>query len=86
MRRRLPHSEVRTDTWESMLPLPEIGRAALLPRQKRGAADKPAAGELRTDSDLVFTTRYGTPVEPRNWRSMFLTGGGRPRTRRERSS
>ncbi|MDH6124617.1 hypothetical protein [Kitasatospora sp. GP82] len=67
VRRRLLHSEVKTDASESMLPLPEICRAALLLRQKRRAADKLAAGELWTDSDLVFTTRCGTPIEPRNF-------------------
>ncbi|MFJ8432016.1 tyrosine recombinase XerC [Kitasatospora sp. NPDC094019] len=71
VRRRLLQSEVKTDASESMLPLPEICRAALLLRQKRREADKLAAGELWTDSDLVFTTRYGTPIEPRNFNRRF---------------
>jgi integrase len=71
VRRRLLHSEVKTDASEAMLPLPEVCHAALLLRQKRRDADKLAARELWTDSDLVFTTRYGTPIEPRNFNRRF---------------
>ncbi|WP_437007562.1 replication initiator [Streptomyces sp. enrichment culture] len=33
---------------------------------------KQAAGELWPDSDFVFTTRYGTPFEPRNFNRRFV--------------
>jgi integrase len=29
------------------------------------------AGERWKDSDLVFTTKYGTPIEPRNFNRAF---------------
>ncbi len=37
-------------------------------RQDRARA---AAGQAWTRSDLVFTTRYGDPVEPRNFNRYF---------------
>jgi integrase len=71
VRRRLLHSETKTDASEALLPLPDICRAALLLRQKSRDAHKLAARDLWTESDLVFTTRYGTPVEPRNFNRRF---------------
>ncbi|MFE3198527.1 tyrosine-type recombinase/integrase [Embleya sp. NPDC059237] len=71
VRRRLLHSEVKTDASEAVLPLPDVCRAALLLRQKSRDAHKLAARELWTESDLVFTTKYGTPIEPRNFNRRF---------------
>ncbi|WP_371480706.1 tyrosine recombinase XerC [Kitasatospora sp. NBC_00315] len=71
VRRRLLHSEVKTDASESLLPLPDVCLAALLLRQKSRDAHRFAARELWTESDLVFTTKYGTPVEPRNFNRRF---------------
>src|SRR5690606_36902939 len=42
------------------------------------------AGDRWKDSDLVFTTRYGTPVEPRNFNRSFelrAKAAGVPRIR-----
>lgn len=69
--RRLLHSEVKTDASEAVLPLPEIAHTALELRQASRDAQKLTAGELWTESDFVFTTRYGTPVEPRNFNRRF---------------
>lgn len=71
VRRRLLHSEVKTDASEAVLPLPDVCRAALFLREKSRDAHKLAARELWTESDLVFTTKYGTPIEPRNFNRRF---------------
>lgn len=54
-----------------MLPLPDICLTALRLRQKEQQAAKERAEDLWTESDMVFTTRYGTPVEPRNFTREF---------------
>ncbi len=41
-------------------------RAALLIRQQQLAADHQALGRAWQDTGLVFTTRSGRPIEPRN--------------------
>ena len=71
VRGRLLHSEVKTDASESVLPLPDLCRTALVLREKSRDAHKLAARDLWTESDLVFTTKYGTPVEPRNFNRRF---------------
>ncbi|KOX05282.1 tyrosine-type recombinase/integrase [Streptomyces sp. NRRL B-3648] len=43
-----------------------------------------AARDLWTESDLVFTTRYGTPVEPRNFTREFNRRCDRAEVRRIR--
>ena len=48
------------------LPIVALARAALLARQHKQAADQIAFGRAWQDSGLVFTTRSGLPVEPRN--------------------
>ncbi|MFF8974463.1 site-specific integrase, partial [Streptomyces sp. NPDC014995] len=67
VRRRLLHTDTaKTEASEAVLPLPDICLTALRLRQKEQQAAKERAKDLWTESDLVFTTRYGTPVEPRN--------------------
>ena len=46
------------------LALPEECVTALRARRAQQNADRLAAGEKWTASDLVFTTRNGTPIEP----------------------
>jgi integrase len=53
------------------VPLPGIGVAALKLRRAQQAAARTTAGGRWLDSDLVFTTRWGTPVEPRNFSRSF---------------
>jgi len=55
------------------LPLPGICVTALRIREKDQAAAKAAAGGSWTQSGLVFTTRAGTPFEPRNLNRRFET-------------
>jgi integrase len=45
--------------------------AALRLRKAQQSKDQAAHAERWTDSGLVFTTRYGTPVEPRNFNRSF---------------
>ncbi|MFF1444643.1 site-specific integrase [Streptomyces sp. NPDC058295] len=70
--RRLVHDETKTEASTAVLPLPEICIAALQRRQKEWELAKQAAGELWSDFDFVFSTRYGTPFEPRNFNRRFV--------------
>ncbi|MGI5352957.1 site-specific integrase [Streptomyces sp. CA-250714] len=69
--RRLVHDETKTEASTATLPLPQICITALQLRRKTQEAARKAAGELWTESDFVFTTRYGTPIEPRNFNRVF---------------
>ncbi|MCK8680228.1 site-specific integrase [Streptomyces lichenis] len=71
IRRRLVHDETKTEASSATLPLPRICVTALQLRKKEQEAAKQTAGELWSDSDFVFTTRYGTPIEPRNFNRAF---------------
>ena len=44
---------------------------ALKARKRRQDADRARAGDGWIDTGLVFTTRYGTPIEPRNFNGRF---------------
>jgi integrase len=57
---------VKTRAGNRDLPVPDLARAALLIRQQQQATDKAAFGRAWTDTGLVFTTRSGLPIEPRN--------------------
>jgi integrase len=65
VRKRLIHRETKTESSDATLPLPDICVAALRRHRIRHDAAKKKAGEAWQDSDLVFTTRLGTPIEPR---------------------
>jgi integrase len=69
----LLHRETKTEASEATLALPGICVTALRIREKDQAAAKAAAGASWTQSGLVFTTRGGTPFEPRNLNSRFDT-------------
>ncbi|MFE0626980.1 tyrosine recombinase XerC [Streptomyces sp. NPDC058864] len=71
IRRRLVHDETKTEASTATLPLPQICVAALELRRKEQEAAQRAARDLWTASDFVFTTRYGTPIEPRNFNRSF---------------
>ena len=53
------------------LPMPNICAAALWLRAEEQATARERAGDRWQDSDLVFTTRWGTPIEPRNFNRSF---------------
>lgn len=67
VRGELLHRETKTEGSDATLPLPPICVAALRARkaEQDEAAEKVGPAWQRTG--LVFTTRYGTPVEPRNF-------------------
>ena len=73
VRRQLLHRETKTEASEATLPLPGICVTALRIREKDQAAAKAAGGASWVDSGLVFTTRAGTPFEPRNLNRRFET-------------
>ncbi|MFI5685959.1 tyrosine-type recombinase/integrase [Streptomyces sp. NPDC051636] len=58
--------------------------AALQLRRKEQELSRQAAGELWTANDFVFTTRYGTPFEPRNFNRRFMDRSARAGVRRIR--
>ncbi len=64
---QLLHRETKTEESESDLPLPGICTTALELRRQYQHLDRADAGPAWQGDKLVFTTRYGTPVEPRNF-------------------
>jgi integrase len=74
VRRQLLHRETKTEASDATLPLPDICIAALKRRRADQNAARLAAGEkwqgARKDG-LVFTGRYGTPVDPRTLNRTF---------------
>jgi integrase len=59
----------------------EAGGAAPLRRQQQHT-DRARAGNAWIDTGLVFTTRYGTPIQPRNFSRSFdrcIASAGVPR-------
>jgi integrase len=69
--RQLLRRETKTETSEAPLPLPDLCITALkLHRQQQDAARQRADGAW-VGTGLVFTTRHGTPIEPRNFNRSF---------------
>ena len=64
---QLLHRETKTEGSDSTLPLPGICITALRLRHDDQHLDRTAAGPAWHGDKLVFTTRYGTPIEPRNF-------------------
>ena len=63
--------QVKTETSEAPLPLPELCVAALKLGHDQQEADRNRAAGGWADTGLVFTTRRGTAVEPRNFSRSF---------------
>jgi len=61
----------KTVSSEAPLPLPNICTRALAHRKMTEARSRLAAGEAWMGSGLVLTTRYGTPIDPRNFQCFF---------------
>jgi integrase len=68
---RLIRREVKTETSEAPLPLPGLCVTALKVRKRQQDTDRARAGQTWVDTGLVFTTRHGTPIEPRNFNRSF---------------
>ena len=56
---------------DDTVPLPDICLAALRLRRDEQESAREQAGSRWQESDLVFTTRWGTPIEPRNFNRSF---------------
>ncbi|WP_338146730.1 site-specific integrase [Streptomyces boncukensis] len=70
--REVLHRETKTEDSEDFLPLPGLCLAALKQRRQQQEADRETAGDLWQDTNgLIFTTRYGTPIEPGNLTRAF---------------
>ncbi|MFJ6561760.1 tyrosine-type recombinase/integrase [Streptomyces sp. NPDC091412] len=70
--RQILHRETKTEESDDFLPLPALCLKALRMRRAQQIGDRKAAGELWQGShDLIFTTKYGTPIEPGNLTRMF---------------
>lgn len=70
-RGQLHHRATKTPGSTAVLPVPGICVTALKLRCERQVADREQAAEAWQDSDLVFTTGFGTPYEPRNFARHF---------------
>ncbi len=69
--RQLLRRETKTEASEAPLPLPELCVTALKLRRQQQDDDRERAGDAWIDTGLVFTTRHGTPIEPRNFSRSF---------------
>lgn len=65
--RQLLHRETKTSTSDATLPLPDICAAALKLRKADEADARATAGSAWQGGKLIFTTKWGTPIEPRNF-------------------
>jgi len=69
--RELIRRQVKTETSEAPLPLPELCVAALKLRREQQETDHGRADGAWIDTGLVFTTRHATALEPRNFSRSF---------------
>jgi integrase len=69
--RELLRRETKTETSDAPLPLPDLCIAALKLRKQQQDADRARVGGAWIDTGLVFTTRHGTLIEPRNFNRSF---------------
>jgi integrase len=70
--RQILHRETKTEDSDDFLPLPALCLKALRMRRAQQLGDRKDAGELWQDTHgLIFTTKYGTPIEPGNLTRMF---------------
>jgi len=68
---KLIRRQVKSESSEAPLPLPELCVTALKLRNERQSGDRERAGDAWIETGLVFTTRHGTPLEPRNFDRSF---------------
>jgi integrase len=65
--RQLLHRETKTANSDATLPLPDICAVALRLREAEEAEAREKAGSAWQGGKLIFTTKWGTPIEPRNF-------------------
>ena len=75
VRRSLLYRETKTEASDAWLPMPDIVAAALMIRRTQQDGEREAAGEIWQQTNdmpsLVFTGRYGTPIDPRTLNRKF---------------
>ena len=75
VRRSLLYRETKTEASDAWLPMPDIVVAALTLRRAQQDQERETAGEVWQQTKdvpaLVFTGRYGTPVDPRTLNRKF---------------
>jgi integrase len=71
--RQLLHRETKTSASDATLPLPDICVTALKLRKTEEADAKAKAGSAWHGGKLIFTTKWGTPIEPRNFNRSWDT-------------
>jgi integrase len=80
--RQLLHRETKTSTSDATLPLPDIRVAALKLRKAQEADAKEKAGSSWQGGKLIFTTKWGTPIEPRNFNRAWDARGAKAGVRK----
>jgi len=65
--RELLHRETKTAASDASLPLVDVCAAALRLREADESTARAAAGGAWQGGKLIFTTKWGTPIEPRNF-------------------
>ncbi|SCG65531.1 Phage integrase, N-terminal SAM-like domain [Micromonospora echinaurantiaca] len=73
VRGQLLHRDTKTQASDATLPLPDICLTVLKLRSEQRDEARAAAGKAWHENGLVFTTRYGTPIEPRNFQRSWQT-------------
>jgi integrase len=84
VRGRLLVDDTKTEDSDNTIPLPKITRRVLVEHRNRLAIERADTGELWVEHGLVFPSRVGTPIEPRNLNRHFQgirTRAGYPHVR-----
>ncbi len=68
---QLVRRQTKTESSEAPLPLPDFCVTALKLRRQDQDTDRARTDGAWIDTGLVFTTRHGTPIEPRNFNRSF---------------
>lgn len=80
--RQLLRRPTKTEGSEAPLPLPDLCVTALKLRRQQQDTDREHAVDGWVQTGLVFTTRFGTPIEPRNFTRSFDRRIGKAKIRR----
>lgn len=75
VRRELIHRETKTEASDAELPMPDLVVTALAERRTAQCTDRESVGAawrgLSEGPQLVFTGRFGTPIDPRTLNRRF---------------
>ncbi|GGK73842.1 site-specific integrase [Ornithinimicrobium pekingense] len=74
---QLLRRRTKTPSSDAPLPLPDIAVQALERHRDEEDRRRAAAGDMWGDCGLVFTTRLGDPLDPRNFHTAFKTRAGK---------